>query len=92
MSLKAKYESLKIQLEESSKWPSEYIFKFILKSDEKEKQMQVRGLFNQNVSLSFKSSSKGKYLSVTIKAIMESPDHVIGIYQEAGKIKDLIVL
>lgn len=91
MSLKAKYESLKLQLEESSEWPSEYVFKFILKSAEKEKQMKVRQLFKQNVSLSFKSSSKGKYISVTIKATMESPDHVIEIYKEASKIKELIV-
>ena len=91
MSLKAKYESLKVQLEESSDWPSDYVFKFILKSAEKEKQMQVRRLFDQNVSLAFKSSSKGTYLSVTIKAHMQSPEHVIEIYKEAGKINDLIV-
>ncbi|QNL21920.1 DUF493 domain-containing protein [Hyphobacterium sp. CCMP332] len=91
MSLKAKYESLKIQLEESYEWPSEYIFKFILKSGAKEKQLKVRELFEQNVSLSFKSSSKGTYISVTIKATMQSPEHVIDIYKEASKIKELIV-
>lgn len=91
MSLEEKYASLKIKLEESSSWPSEYIFKFILKSAETEKQKQVRALFNQNVSLAFKSSSKGNYLSVTIKASMESPEHVIEIYRQASRIKDLIV-
>lgn len=91
MSLKASYESLKVKLEESSDWPADYVFKFILKSAEKEKQMQVRQLFSQNVSLAFKSSSKGNYLSVTIKAHMESPDHIIEIYKEAAKIEDLIV-
>ena len=91
MSLEANYESLKAKLEESSDWPSEYVFKFILKSADKEKQLQVRKLFKQNVSLSFKSSSKGNYLSVTIKANMDDPDHVISVYQEASKIKELIV-
>ncbi len=91
MSLKASYESLKIKLEESTEWPSEYIFKFILKTNAKEKQLQVRELFDQNVSLSFKSSSKGNYISVTIKAVMRDPDHVIKVYQEASKIKELIV-
>jgi putative lipoic acid-binding regulatory protein len=91
MSLDIKYSSLKKKLEESGEWPAEYVFKFILKSAEKEKQIQVRQLFNQNVSLSFKSSSKGKYISVTIKAVMADPDSIINTYKEAGKIKDLIV-
>jgi hypothetical protein len=91
MSLDTKYNSLKQKLEESSEWPAEYVFKFILKSAEKEKQLQVRKLFDQNVSLSFKSSSKGKYISVTIKAVMADPESIINTYKEAGKIKDLIV-
>lgn len=86
-----KYESLKMQLEESMTWPSEYLFKFILKSNAKEKQLQVRQLFKQNVSLEFKSSSKGNYLSVSIKAQMKDPEEVVSIYKEASKIKELIV-
>lgn len=91
MGLEEKYESLKAKLEESSSWPSEYVFKFILKSSAKEKQQQVRAIFKQNVSLSFKSSSKGNYLSVTIKAKMQDPEAVIDVYREASKIKELIV-
>jgi hypothetical protein len=87
-----KYHSFREKLKKSAEWPADYVFKFILKSAEKDKQQHLRSLFKKNVSLAFKSSSKGKYISVTIKALMESPNEIISIYENAGEIEGLIAL
>lgn len=78
----------KNKLEEVHDFPTVYMFKFIVTEDKKN---EIQQLFPNN-ELTFKPSSKGKYISVTAQVLMPSSGRVIEIYTEASKIKGLIAL
>tara|TARA_R110002050_G_scaffold2603_5_gene14843 strand:+ start:5012 stop:5329 length:318 start_codon:yes stop_codon:yes gene_type:complete len=89
---KAKYEKLKEQLSQSTKWPSLYMFKFIVPA-QNEKIAQVEGLFNTKESqIQLRQSRNGNFVSITAKEMMMSPDKVIERYLEAEAIEGLISL
>lgn len=78
------YKKLKLQLEETTTWPSEYLYKFILKSDIS-KIEKLESLFNDAGAVIHTTKSKnGKYTSVSINLIMEDPDVVIAKYIEVS--------
>ncbi|HET8885099.1 MAG TPA: DUF493 family protein [Salinimicrobium sp.] len=78
------YAKLKIQLEETSSWPTTYLFKFIVPSEES-KILQIENTFNNmGAVITKKLSGKGNYTSVSINVIMEGPDAVIAKYREIG--------
>lgn len=85
------YLSLKIKLEETSVWPGKYVYKFIY-PDSPETEDQIRSFFNENVKVSRKLSSGGKYCSLTIKGYFESPEVIISIYKKASMIKGVMAL
>ena len=76
------YKKLKVQLEETSTWPSEYLYKFIVLS-EGDKIKQIEDLFdNTGAVINTTESKKGKYTSVSINVVMKDPDAVINMYIE----------
>ncbi|MBT8310159.1 MAG: DUF493 family protein [Flavobacteriaceae bacterium] len=76
------YKKLKVQLSESTIWPSEYLYKFIVIS-ETSKITQIESIFdNTGAVISTKESKNGKYTSVSINVIMKNPDAVISKYLE----------
>ena len=76
------YKKLKEQLLETTNWPSEYLYKFIVKSDTN-KIEQIEDLFNNTGAVINTIPSKtGKYTSVSINVIMKDPDAVISKYIE----------
>lgn len=87
------YTKLKSQLEEQHKFPTAYMFKFIVPKS-LENVALVEEVFNgaNESALDFKDSKTGKYTSVTIKIKAKSSDEVIGYYKEAGKIPGIISL
>ncbi|MGB5355575.1 MAG: DUF493 family protein [Eudoraea sp.] len=86
------YERLKNELDKSSSWPSDYLYKFIVPTDE-EKIDQIHKIFdNTGAVIELKKSSKGKYTSVSITVNMDNPDKVIEKYQEVGLIEGVISL
>ena len=64
---KSFYERLEKQLSESSKWPSLYRFKFIVKSETK-KIEQLKSVFAdiKNVEISSRTSSNNKFTSFSL--------------------------
>jgi len=72
-------------------WPSIYFFKFIVPNDN-EKMAQVSALFDENATISYHTSSKGNYVSVSVKEVMLTGDSVIEIYEKAIKIEGIISL
>ena len=90
---KSFYERLEKQLSESSKWPSLYRFKFIVKSETK-KIEQLKSVFAdiKNVEISSRTSSNNKFISFSITTIMNSPTHIIKKYKLASKITGIISL
>lgn len=87
------YKKLKLQLEESSTWPSEYLYKFILKTDAS-KIKKLESLFNDvGAVINTTQSKNGKYTSISINLILKNPKTVIDKYVEVtNTIKGVISL
>lgn len=87
------YEKLKSQLYDTTLWPAEYLYKFIVKSDT-QKIAEVEAIFNNmGAVITTKESKNGKYTSVSINVKMKNPEHVIKKYKEVTeKVDDVISL
>lgn len=81
-------ESFREKLENSGEFPMLYMFKFIVPNG---KEAEVASLFPRN-KVKTKASSNGKYVSSTIQAMMDNPDDIIRIYEQASEIEGLIAL
>ena len=88
--MEGQFDKLREQLEQQS-WPRLYLFKFIAPSDN-HKIALITEMFNEVSDINIRPSSKGKYTSISIKEVMTSADKVIEIYEEAAKIKGVIIL
>jgi putative lipoic acid-binding regulatory protein len=80
--------SFRIKLDHHYRWPSLYIFKFIVP---KAKVDEVTKLFPLHTATQ-KASSQGNYTSVTLQMMMPSSEAVIEVYQKAAAIDGLIAL
>ncbi|MDG1378784.1 MAG: DUF493 family protein [Flavobacteriaceae bacterium] len=87
------YRKLAVQLEETSSWPSKYLYKFIVKTDvQKIKKIETYFDFKGAV-INTNVSKNGKYTSVSINIIMETPESVINKYKEiANNVEGVISL
>lgn len=86
------YGKLKEQLLATSKWPSNYLYKFIVLSDA-EKIKSIHKIFdNMGAVIESKKSKNGKYTSVSITVNLKNPDQVIEKYKEVGAIEGVISL
>ncbi len=80
--------SFKEKLDAEMAFPSLYMFKFIVPAGKEE---EISNLLPNN-EMTLKTSSKGKYVSATIKAMMPSSDAIIAVYRRASKIEGVISL
>tara|TARA_R110000737_G_scaffold351434_1_gene393706 strand:+ start:807 stop:1094 length:288 start_codon:yes stop_codon:yes gene_type:complete len=86
------YKKLKEQLTETSNWPSNYLYKFIVET-ETVKIDRINTIFdNMGAVIDLKKSKNGKYTSVSIRVDLASPDEVIAKYKEVGAIEGVISL
>ena len=87
------YNNLNRLLEETSQWPNEYLFKFIIKSD-KSKIKIIESVFdNIGAVIKKKNSSNNNYTSISVNVIMDNPEAVIEKYKEVSKkVNDVILL
>ena len=76
------YEKLKTQLHETNSWPAEYLYKFIVLSDNK-KIADIEAIFdNMGAVINTIESKNGKYTSVSVNLLMRNPDAVVEKYKE----------
>lgn len=75
-------------LDDQNEWPTEYVFKFIVPSDELEDMRRVLG----DDHLKVRESSKGNYVSVTTRRHVTSSEDVIAVYKAAGDVEGVIAL
>jgi putative lipoic acid-binding regulatory protein len=88
----SKLLSLKAALDQVHEWPSMYLFKFIVPSDN-HKIAQLEALFNaETAEIRLRQSKNGKYTSVSAREVMTSAEEVIACYEEAYKIEGVISL
>lgn len=86
------YARLKEQLLETGKWPSNYLYKFIVPTD-KGKIDNITQIFdNTGAVIESKQSKKGTYTSVSITVNLENPDEVIKKYKQVSHIEGVISL
>lgn len=86
------YTKLKGQLEDTTEFPAEYMYKFIVPSAENQVK-EVQDLFNnQGAVIKTKKSKTGKYISLSIVLKIESADKVIEYYKKVENIKGIISL
>ncbi len=86
------YIKLKDRLDNTTKFPAEYLYKFIVPTEGK-KVEKIESLFKDTFAeITTKESKTGKYVSVSIKVELASSDEVISYYKQAGKIEGIISL
>ena len=85
------FDGLYEKLARDKDWPKVYLFKFIIPSDNHRLAL-VQSLFGPEAQVSLNQSREGKYVSVSAKEIMMSPEEVIQRYKSAQEIEGLISL
>lgn len=86
------YTKLKVQLDETTSFPADYLYKFIVPTDGNQVK-EVEEIFNNTGAvIKTKKSKTGKYVSVSIVLKVVNSDKVIYYYQKAEKIKGIISL
>lgn len=78
------YKKLRAQLYDTTSWPSEYLYKFIVPT-RIDKIKKIEDLFdNLGAVIKTIESKNGKYTSVSINVQMDDPDAVILKYKEVA--------
>lgn len=86
------YPRFQEKLEAEHTFPGNYIFKFILPTDNQKIAMLQKVFDHANPVVSSKESKNGKYTSVTITIYATDSTSVIEYYKEAGEITPDIIL
>lgn len=86
------YTKLKSQLEDTTRFPADYLYKFIVPTDANQSQ-EVKDIFNNGGAvIDTRKSKTGKYISVSIRLKVKNADEVIAYYRQAEKIEGIISL
>jgi putative lipoic acid-binding regulatory protein len=86
------YRSLKEKLENNHDFPEDYLFKFIIPTDEA-KLTEIYKVFDGiKFTLGNRESKNGEYTACNINAFVLDADQVVRIYQEVATIENVILL
>jgi len=86
------YVRFKEKLEETHTFPSDYLFKYIVPS-EQSKIARLHSIFDSpNANISTRDSKNGNYTCVTIKVAVNDADDVIIYYRQAAAIDGIMAL
>ena len=86
------YSRLKEELSNSTLWPSEYLYKFIMPSDS-HNIAKVEAEFNDmGAVISTQQSKTGKFTSVSVDVTMKNSQEIIEKYQELSTIEGIVSL
>jgi putative lipoic acid-binding regulatory protein len=86
------YSKLKVQLDDTTMFPADYLYKFIVPTLENQAAEVKRIFDNTGAVIKTKKSKTGKYVSVSIIIKLKTSDEVIVNYKKASKIKGIISL
>ncbi|KNB60117.1 MULTISPECIES: DUF493 family protein [Chryseobacterium] len=86
------YISLKEKLENNHDFPEDYLFKFIIPTDDAKLTEIYRVFDGIKFTLGNRESKNGKYTACNINAFVLDADQVVRIYQEVAKIENVILL
>lgn len=86
------YIRLREELQNTSEWPSEYLFKFIVPTEPKKIEEVENAFDNLGAVIQTNQSKTGKYTSVSVNVMMASPDDVVQKYIDVSSIEGIISL
>lgn len=86
------YKRLKEELNSTSTWPTEYLYKFIVPTELKKIEEVENTFDNMGAVIKTNKSKTGKYTSISINVMMKSPEDVIQKYIEVSTIEGIISL
>ena len=86
------YARLREELKNTSTWPGEYLYKFIIPTDNHKIALVENAFDNLGAVIHTSQSKTAKYTSISINVTMESPDSVIEKYIEMSTIEGIISL
>jgi putative lipoic acid-binding regulatory protein len=86
------YIRLREELNNTSVWPSEYLYKFIVPTEAKKIEEVKNAFDNLGAVIQTTQSKTGKYTSLSVNVTMESPEEVIQKYIEVSTIEGIISL
>ncbi len=86
------YERLKTELNNSNTWPAEYLFKFIVPTDQEKIEKVENAFDSMGAVIETKHSKTGKYTSISIDVQMPNAQEIIDKYLELSTIKGIISL
>jgi uncharacterized protein len=86
------YGRLREELNNTSTWPSEYLYKFIVPTDAKKIEEVENAFDNLGAVIQTTQSKTAKYTSISINVMMETPENVIEKYVELSTIEGIISL
>ncbi|WP_293874070.1 DUF493 family protein [Flavobacterium sp.] len=86
------YTRLRKELNSTSTWPSEYLYKFIVPTDIKKVEEVENAFDNMGAVIKTKQSKTGKYTSLSVNVMMESPEMVVEKYIDLSNIEGIISL
>lgn len=84
-------ENFKAKLLETTTFPTVYMFKLIVPSDNRTIAL-AENMFGAEADIHTKESDKGKYTSITAKQVVVSVDEILDVYKKAGEIKGAMIL
>ena len=86
------YERLKTELNNSNTWPAEYLFKFIVPTDQEKIEKVENAFDSMGAVIETKNSKTGKYTSISIDVQMPNAQKIIDKYLELSTVKGIISL
>lgn len=84
-------KKLRERLNEVHRWPSKYMFKFVLPNEE-EKVTQLKVIFGESAEFQHRLSANANYISITVFEVMLDADAIFERYTKAGTIPGIISL
>lgn len=86
------YKRLQEELDNTSTWPLDYLFKFIVPVSEEKVQKIKESFTGTQAQIDLKNSSTGKFTAVSVRVLMPSSQSIIDKYLELTKIEGIISL
>ena len=86
------YERLRTELNNSNTWPAEYLFKFIVPTDQEKIEIVENAFNSMGAVIQTKHSKTGKYTSISIDVQMPNAQKIIDKYLELSTVKGIISL
>jgi uncharacterized protein len=84
-------ERLRQLLNDNHKWPTIYMFKFLMQNDPL-LMARLKNVFNESAEIRTRFSERGNYVSITVKEMVMHADTVFERYEAVSNIQGITAL